>query len=215
MALKYPGVIVGIKSAHFAGPEWKPYEQAEIAGKMANIPVMIDFGARRIERPIYKLFEDYLRPGDIYTHAFSGERGEQDNVTGGVGRGLREARAKGIYFDVGHGQASFAWSVVIPLMMDGFPPDSISTDLHVDSMNAGMKDMLNIGDKFLAIGWPMKDVIAAMTWHPAHEVKQDQLGNLSEGAIADVAVISMAHGHSGLAIHTIRGSKATRRWCAS
>jgi predicted amidohydrolase len=89
MALKYPGVIVGIKSAHFTGPEWKPYEQAEIAGKMANIPVMIDFGARRIERPIYKLFADYLRPGDIYTHALSGERGEQDNVTGGVGRGLR------------------------------------------------------------------------------------------------------------------------------
>jgi dihydroorotase len=197
MALKYPGVIVGIKSAHYVGPEWKPYEQAEIAGKMANIPVMIDFGARRIERPIYKLFEDYLRPGDIYTHALSGERGEQDNVTGGVGRGLREARAKGIYFDVGHGQASFAWSVVIPLLRDGFPPDSISSDLHVDSMNAGMKDMLNIGDKFLAIGWPLKDVIAAMTWHPAHEVKQDQLGNLSEGAIADVAVISMEHGHFG------------------
>ncbi len=127
MALKYPGVIVGIKSAHYVGPEWKPYEQAEIAGKMANIPVMIDFGARRIERPIYKLFEDYLRPGDIYTHALSGERGEQDNVTGGVGRGLREARAKGIYFDVGHGQASFAWSVAIPLLRDGFPPDSIST----------------------------------------------------------------------------------------
>lgn len=197
MALKYPGVIVGIKSAHYVGPEWKPYEQAEIAGKMANIPVMIDFGARRIERPIYKLFEDYLRPGDIYTHMYSGERGEQDNVTGGVGRGLREARAKGIYFDVGHGQASFAWSVVIPLLRDGFPPDSISTDLHVDSMNAGMKDMLNVGDKFLAIGWPLKDVIAAMTWHPAHEVKQDQLGNLSEGAIADVAVIRMDHGHFG------------------
>jgi dihydroorotase len=197
MALKYPTVIVGIKSAHFAGPEWKPYEQAEIAGRMANIPVMIDFGARRTERPIYKLFEDYLRPGDIYTHAFSGERGEQDNVTGGVGRGLREARAKGIYFDVGHGGSSFAWSVAIPLLLDGFPPDSISSDLHVDSMNAGMKDMLNIGDKFLAIGWPLKDVIAAMTWHPAHEVKQDQLGNLSQGAIADVAVISIAHGHFG------------------
>jgi hypothetical protein len=64
-------------------------------------------------------------------------------------------------------------------------------------MNAGMKDMLNIGGKFLAIGWPLQDVIAAMTWHPAHEVKQDQLGNLSEGAIADVAVISMEHGHFG------------------
>jgi dihydroorotase len=197
MALKYPGIIVGIKSAHFTGPEWKPYEQAVKAGNIANIPVMIDFGARRIERPIYKLFSDYLRPGDIYTHTYSGERGEQDNVTGGVGKGLREARAKGIYFDVGHGQASFAWSVVIPLMRDGFPPDSISTDLHIESMNAGMKDMLNVGDKFLAIGWPLKDVVAAMTWHPAHEIKQDQLGNLSVGSIADVAVLRMDHGHFG------------------
>jgi len=197
LALKYPGIVVGIKSAHFTGPEWTPYEQAVKAGNIANIPVMIDFGARRIERPIYKLFSDYLRPGDIYTHSFSGERGEQDNVTGGVGKGMREARAKGIYFDVGHGDASFAWSVVINLLRDGFPPDSISTDLHIDSMNAGMKDLLNVGDKFLAIGWPLKDVIAAMTWHPAHEVKQDQLGNLSVGSIADVAVLSIAHGHYG------------------
>ena len=128
MALKYPGVIVGVKSAHYVGPEWKPYEQAEIAGKMANIPVMIDFGARRIERPIYKLFEDFLRPGDIYTHALSGERGEQDNVIGGVGRGMREASSmKGIYFDVGHGQASFAWSVAIPLLRAGSPPASTSS----------------------------------------------------------------------------------------
>ena len=95
MALKYPGVIVGIKSAHYVGPEWKPYEQAEIAGKMANIPVMIDFGARRIERPIYKLFEDYLRPGDIYTHAsFGRARGAGQRywwrgpwVAGGSGEG--------------------------------------------------------------------------------------------------------------------------------
>ncbi len=197
VALKYPGVIVGIKSAHFTGPQWTPYEQAEIAGKTANIPVMIDFGARRIERPIYKLFEDYLRPGDIYTHSFSGERGEQDNVTGGVGKGMREARAKGIYFDVGHGDASFAWSVAINLLRDGFPPDSISTDLHLDSMNAGMKDILNVGSKYLAIGWPLKDVVAAMTWHPAHEIKQDQLGNLSVGSIADVAVLSIARGQFG------------------
>ena len=115
MALKYPGVIVGVKSAHFTGPEWTPYEQAVNAGNIAHIPVMIDFGARRIERPLYKLLADILRPGDIYTHAFSGERGEQDFATGGPGSGMREGRARGIYFDVGHGQASFAWSTAIPL----------------------------------------------------------------------------------------------------
>jgi dihydroorotase len=95
MALKYPGVIVGIKSAHFTGPEWKPYEQAEIAGKMANIPVMIDFGARRTERPIYQLFADYLRPGDIYTHALSGERGSRTTLPAGLGAGYGRLALRG------------------------------------------------------------------------------------------------------------------------
>ena len=197
MALKYPGVIVGVKSAHFTGPEWTPYEQAVKAGNIAHIPVMIDFGARRIERPLYKLLEDVLRPGDIYTHAFSGERGEQDFATGGPGRGMREGRARGIYFDVGHGQASFAWFTAIPLYRAGFAPDSISTDLHIDSMNAGMKDMLNVGDKYLAIGMPLPEVIRDMTWNPAREILQTQLGNLSVGAIADVAVLSIQHGDFG------------------
>jgi dihydroorotase len=197
IALKYPGVIVGIKSAHFMGPEWKPYEQAVIAGNIAHIPVMIDFGGRRIERPLYQLLTQYLRPGDIYTHAFSGERGEQDFKTGGPSKAMIEGRARGIYFDVGHGQASFAWFTAIPLYNAGFHPDSISTDLHIDSMNAGMKDILNVGDKYLAIGMPLQEVVRDMTWNPAKEILQTQLGNLSVGAIADVAVISIQHGHFG------------------
>ncbi len=199
MALKYPGVIVGIKSAHFTGPEWKPYEQGVIAGTMAHIPLMIDYGSRRIERPLYKLLEEKLRPGDIYTHMYGGSRGEQDSETGGPGKGMWEGRQRGIYFDVGHGQSSFNFSVAVPLIKAGFVPDSISTDLHYDSMNAAMKDLLTTGDKFLAMGLPLKEVIADMTWHPAVEIQQTQLGNLSEGAIADVAVLNVQHGDFGLA----------------
>jgi dihydroorotase len=197
MALKYPGVIVGIKSAHFTGPEWKPYEQAVIAGNIANIPVMIDYGARRIERPLYDLLATKLRPGDIYTHCFSGLRGEQDPETGKASKALLIGRQRGIYFDVGHGGGSFSWTVAIPVMQGGFLPDSISTDLHVDSMNAGMKDMLNVADKFLAMGQTIPQVVTEMTWNPAHEVKQDQLGNLSVGAPADIAVLSVEHGNYG------------------
>jgi dihydroorotase len=197
MAKKYPQIIVGIKTAHFAGPEWTPVEQAVAAGTLANIPVMVDFGATHAERPLYQLLEEKLRPGDIYTHAFSGTRGEQDVTTGGPGRGMREGRARGIYFDVGHGQSSFAFSTAIPLYKAGFPPDSISTDLHIESMNAGMKDLLNVGDKYLAMGMPLKQVVREMTWNPASEVKQTQLGNLSESAIADVAVLSIQHGEFG------------------
>jgi len=197
MAKKYPNIIVGIKTAHYMGPEWIPVEQAVKAGTIANIPVMVDFGGRRTERPMYQLLEEKLRPGDIYTHAFSGERGEQDFKTGGPGRGMREGRARGIYFDVGHGQASFAWFTAIPLYKAGFAPDSISTDLHIESMNAGMKDMLNVGDKYLAMGMPLTEVVRDMTWNPAKEIKQTQLGHLSEGAIADVAVLSIQHGDFG------------------
>ncbi|WP_446745040.1 amidohydrolase/deacetylase family metallohydrolase [Silvibacterium acidisoli] len=197
MALKYPGVIVGIKSAHFTGPEWKPYEQAVKAGTIANIPVMIDYGARRIERPLYGLLSEKLRPGDIYTHTYSGLRGEQDSQTGGPSKAMLVGRQRGIYFDVGTGGGSFSWSVAVPLMKDGFTPDSISTDLHIDSMNSGTKDMLNNADKFLAMGQTIPQVLTEMTWNPAREIKQTQLGNLSVGAPADIAVLSVEHGHYG------------------
>jgi len=197
MALKYPGVVVGIKSAHFTGPEWKPYEQAVKAGTIANIPVMIDYGSRRIERPLYDLLSTKLRPGDIYTHAYSGLRGEQDPETGKASKAMLVGRQQGIYFDVGHGGGSFSWTVAIPLMKSGFTPDSISTDLHTGSMNAGMKDMLNVADKFLAMGQTIPQVVTEMTWNPAHEIKQDQLGNLSVGAPADIAVLSVEHGSFG------------------
>ena len=88
MALKYPETIVGIKTAHFEGPEWIPVEQAVIAGTKANIPVMVDFGVDRPTRPIYDLLTKKLRPGDIYTHMYSGLRQEQDPVTHGAEQGL-------------------------------------------------------------------------------------------------------------------------------
>lgn len=197
MALKYPGVVVGIKSAHFAGPEWKPYEQAVKAGTLANIPVMIDYGSRRVERPLYDLLTTKLRPGDIYTHEYSGLRGEQDPETGKASKAMIAGRERGIFFDVGHGGGSFAWSVAAPMMRGGFGPDSISTDLHIDSMNAGMKDMLNVADKFLAMGQSIPQVLAEMTWNPAREIKQEQLGNLSVGSPADIAVLSVEHGRFG------------------
>lgn len=197
LALKYPGVIVGIKSAHFSGPEWKPFDQAVIAGTIAHIPVMIDYGANRPERPLYELLATHLRPGDIYTHMYSGLRGEQDATTKGPSAAMLIGRKRGIYFDVGHGGGSFRWSVAVPLMKDGFIPDSISTDLHITSMNAGMKDELNVADKLLTLGQTVPQVIEEMTSAPAHEIQHDELGNLSVGSVADIAVLRLEHGQYG------------------
>ena len=197
MALKHKDVIVGVKSAHFTGPEWSPYERAVAAAKMAGIPVMIDYGSNRIERPMAELMTRILRPGDIYTHCFSGLRDEQDRETKGPGKGLIEGRKRGIFFDVGNGGGSFAWRVAVPIIKAGFLPDSISTDMHVSSIMGGMKDMLNVMDKFLAMGLPLDDVIARSTWNPAKEIHREELGNLSVGSPADVAVLRVERGKFG------------------
>ena len=197
MALRYPGLIVGIKTAHFNGPEWIPVEQAVIAGTKANIPVMVDFGADRPTRPLYDLLTKKLRPGDIYTHMYSGLRHEQDPVTKGPQKGMIEGRARGIFFDAGTGGGSFKWSLAVPFIQQGFKPDSLSTDLHVDSMNSATKDLLNVASKFMTIGLTLQEVVADMTSHPAHEIKHDELGNLSPGAVADVAVLRLEKGHFG------------------
>src|SRR6266542_493232 len=197
MALRHKNLITGVKTAHYAGPEWTPVERAVEAGTLANIPVMVDFGINHAERPLSELVTRKLRPGDIYTHLYSGLRNEQVE-SGKVNPALWEGRKRGVIFDVGHGGGSFLWRIAVPAMKEGFVPDSISTDLHIGSMNAGMKDMLNVMDKFLAMGMALDDVIARSTWNPAREIKQDGLGHLSVGASADIAVLRVERGRFGL-----------------
>jgi dihydroorotase len=195
-ALKYPQVIVGIKTAHYDGPEWTPVEHAVQAGTVANIPVMVDFGTFRPERPYQDLVTKKLRPGDISTHMYLDDVPMLD-ATGKVEPYLFAARKRGVIFDVGHGGGSFLFRQAAPAISQGFIPDSISTDLHNDSMDAGMKDMLNVMSKFLNLGIPLSEVIRMSTSNPAHEIKHDELGNLSVGADADVAVFHREKGHFG------------------
>ena len=199
MALKHKGVIVGVKSAHYAGPEWDPFTRAVEVGKIADIPIMVDFGSRRPERPLYDLLNKVFRPGDIYTHVYGGNRGEQDADARGPSQALLDGRKRGVIFDVGHGSGSFRWRVAVPLIKAGFYPDTISTDLHARSMNTGLKDMLNLISKFLALGMPLDRVIAANTWNAARAVKQPQLGHLSVGAVADITVLRVEKGRFGFA----------------
>jgi len=196
MVRRHRDVIIGIKTAHYKGPEWTPVEHAVEAGTLADVPVMVDFGTNHPERPLADLLTKKLRPGDIYTHMYSGLRGEQD-PSGHVNPGMWEGRKRGVLFDVGHGGGSFAWRIAAPAMKEKFAPDTISTDLHIGSMNGGMKDMLNVMSKFLAMGMSVDDVIARSTWNAAKAIRQDRLGHLSVGAPADVAVLRVENGHFG------------------
>jgi dihydroorotase len=195
-AARYPGLIVGIKIAHYAGPDWTAVDRAVDAGRRSNLPVMVDFAEFRKERPFQQLVLEHLRPGDIYTHLYLGAVPMLD-AEGGVLPYLFEARRRGVIFDVGHGAGSFLWRQAVPAVRQGFVPDSISTDLHVHSMNAGMKDMLNVMSKFLALGMSLEDVVARSTWNPAREIHREELGHLSVGASADIAVLRLVTGEFG------------------
>jgi len=195
-ALRNRDVVVGIKVAHYAGPEWIAVDRGVEAGRLANIPVMVDFATFRPERPFEDLVLKHLRPGDIYTHQYLRVVPMLD-AEGRVLPYLFEARKRGIIFDVGHGAGSFSFAQAIPAVRQGFIPDSISTDLHADSMNAGMKDMLNVMSKFLNMGMSLDDVVASSTWHPAREIHHEELGSLSVGSDADVAVLRLEHGNFG------------------
>jgi dihydroorotase len=195
-ALQHRGLIVGIKTAHYGGAEWTPVERSVEAGTMANVPVMVDFGANKPERPLEDLLTKKLRPGDIYAHMYSGNRRELLD-DGRVNPGMWEGRKRGVLFEVGHGGGSFSWGVAVPAVKEGFLPDAISTDLHIGSMNTGMKDQLNVMSKLLALGLSLEDVIAKSTWGPARMVKREDLGHLSVGAPADVAVLSLQKGAFG------------------
>lgn len=196
---QHPGVIVGVKVAHYSGPEWDPVLRAVAAGTEANVPVMVDFGGHTPPLPLEDLLLKHLRPGDILTHAYADVRGRIPIVdeNGKLRPYVWEARKRGIIFDVGHGGGSFVYRQAVPATKQGFWPDVISTDLHTGSMNSGMKDILTTMSKLLNLGMPLQEVVKANTSRAAAVIKRPDLGHLTVGAEADVAVLNLRRGTFG------------------
>jgi dihydroorotase len=199
VARKYKDYIVGIKLAHYSGPEWEPVQKMVQAGEMVEMPAMIDFGGNNPPLSLERLLIEEMRPGDIFTHCFANVRGRMAIVddNGKIHPYVWEAQRKGLVFDVGHGGGSFLFDQAVPAMEQGFRPNSISTDLHTGSMNGGMKDMLNVMSKMLNLGMPLNEVINASTWNPAKIINRSDLGHLSEGSNADIAIFDLREGDFG------------------
>lgn len=196
---QHRNVIVGIKVAHYSGPEWDPVTRAVEAGTDAGVPVMIDFGGHTPPLSLDELLNKRLRPGDILTHMYAHVRGRYPivNEQAQVEPYVIAARKRGVIFDVGHGGGSFLWRQAVPATKQGFFPDVISTDLHTGSQNAGMKDILNVMSKLLNLGMPFNDVVGANTVKAASVIKRDDLGHLAVGTEADIAVLGLRKGQFG------------------
>lgn len=193
---KYPDIIVGTRIGHYSGSEWTPFDKALEAASLTNTPLLVE-----CHLPEYSL-EDQLnrmRPGDIITHSFEqvSERMPVVDEQGKVRPFVLEAQKKGILFDVGHGGAGFWFSQAVPALEQGLVPNSFGTDLHRFSMNSGMKDMLNVMSKYLNMGMNIEDIILRASWNAAKSIKREDLGNLSEGSVADIAVLRIRKGTFG------------------
>ncbi|MEO8474381.1 MAG: amidohydrolase/deacetylase family metallohydrolase [Chryseolinea sp.] len=209
MIREFPKDIVGVKIGHYEGSDWTPFERALSAASQAVVPLLVE-----CHLPEYSLQEQLnrMRPGDIITHAFEkvSERMSVVDDNGNVRDFVKRAQRRGILFDLGHGGAGFWFSEAVPAMKQGLSPYTFGTDLHRFSMNAGMKDEMNVMSKFMALGMSLQDVIVRATANAAKAIRRDDLGSLSVGSAADITIIRQLEGKFGFVDaggNRIEGSK--------
>ena len=193
VAREHQDLIVGMKTAHWVGPEWTPIDRVLEAARALDKPAMVDFGAFPKERPYHELVTEHMGRGDITTHMYLAPI-PWVGPDGRLYDYLLQARERGVVFDVGHGGGSFVWRNAVPSIEQGFFPDSISSDLHAGSMNDEMMDLPTVMSKLLVIGMPLVEVIRASTVNPANEIGHPELGHLSVGAEADVTALNLMEG---------------------
>jgi len=192
---RYPETLVGIKSAHYMGAGFDSIDAAVHVGRLTRTPIMVDFWTKPTSTYEDMLLK-HLRPGDMHTHYHSRQFPLLDDE-GKVQDYVWKARERGVLFDVGHGAGSFWFRIAAPAVKQGFLPDSISTDLHGGSVLLPNATMPIVMSKFLNMGMTLEDVIMRSTVNPAGQIQRPELGTLSPGACADVAVLELREGEFG------------------
>lgn len=190
----HPDLIVGIKirtSELLAGPNGLAgLDRALEAGRELGLPTMVHIGGSTA--PIEEIL-GRLGPGDIVTHALTGWEPGIVTSAGRIVPAALEARARGVRFDVGHGAGSFTWAAGEAALAEGFLPDTISSDLHRFNVDGPVFDLVTTLSKFLHLGLSLSEVIAMATTAPATALgREGQMGTLTVGAEADVAVLRYA-----------------------
>ena len=192
MVRKYPQTIVGIKTAHFQPATWDAVDRAVKAAELSKSALMVDFHPKP-GRGYRELILEHMRSGDIHTH-FYGRITPQLDAEKKVQPYMWEARKKGVLFDVGHGSGSLWFRIAVPAIKQGFLPDTISTDIHKNSIMLPRATLTNVMSKFLAMGLTLEQVIERSTINPAKAIRRPDLGSIEEGGIADLAVLELRKG---------------------
>jgi len=188
-------IIVGIKvrvGARASGRSGTvPLDIALEVADEVGVPVMAHIDD---PPPSYEEVIARLRPGDVLTHAFRPFPNSPATAQGTVKRAVIEARQRGVLFDIGHGKGSFAFKTARAMLANGFLPDTISSDVHTLCINGPAFDQVTTMSKFLCLGMPLSDVIAASTVNAAFALKRPELGSLKPGSVGDATILSVNDG---------------------
>ncbi len=203
-----PDLIVGIKVAHYAGPGWDPLNRGVAAANETDTFVMVD-QTPISSRPMNDMMLEHMQTGDVVTHCYASSKPMTD-PNDRVRDYFFRARDRGIHFDVGHGAGSFSWRIAQAAIDQGFPPDTISTDLHHSSYLTNQATMPETMSKMLICGVPLEDVVAMSTWRPAEKIRRPDLGTLSVAGVADVTVLRHSEGEFGFTDNGSSGNRVRR-----
>jgi dihydroorotase len=182
-------------------PRWV-VERALVAAERSGKPLL--YGPREtVDWPLADQLAQ-LRPGDVVTYCYMNTKNVLENRTR-VHPAAREARARGVLFDVGHGTAAYDDEVARTAIADGFPPDTISSDMYAAHLGrAPRHDLPRVISQLIAAGLSERDAFAAATVRPAAILGlAGEVGTLAPGACADLAVLRQSDG-VWQAIRTIR-----------
>ncbi|WP_026869957.1 amidohydrolase/deacetylase family metallohydrolase [Inquilinus limosus] len=201
-------VIIGIKvriGRIASGPSGiAPLDVALQVADETGLPLMVHIDE---PPPSYEAVVDRLRPGDVLTHCFRPFPNAPVTGDGKVKPEVLAARERGVLFDIGHGMGSFGWKTARAMLAQGFKPDTISSDVHALCINGPAYDQVTTLSKFLALGMPLDEVIAASTVNAAKALGRPELGTLRPGSVGDVSILSLKDG--AFPLEDVRGEVVT------
>lgn len=188
-------LIVGIKvrvGLHASGDQGTaPLDMALQVAEEVGMPVMAHIDH---PPPSYEEVLAMLRPGDVLTHAFRPFPNAPCTAQGTVKRAVREARERGVLFDIGHGMGSFSFKTARAMLAQGFAPDTISSDVHQLCIDGPAFDQVTTMSKFLCLGMELPEVIRRSTVNAAFALKRPEYGSLKVGSLGDATILTVRDG---------------------
>ncbi|MFK7945139.1 MAG: hypothetical protein AB8B85_19810, partial [Paracoccaceae bacterium] len=188
-------VIVGIKirlGRHASGQQgMSPFTYALQVAEETGMPMMVHIDE---PPPSYEEVLDAMRPGDVLTHCFRPFPNSPATAQGTVKQAVRDARARGVLFDVGHGKGSFSFKTARAMLANGFLPDTISSDVHELCIRGPAYDQVTTLSKFLCMGIDLPTVIKLSTENAGMALQRPELGTLKPGSPGDATVLEIAEG---------------------